>query len=696
MKKRNNSFFLFFIFLFFGILPNVVYSQEAKISIDCSQELGEINPLVFGNNLIAYDPKTYENGWVKEYYGYSDFGAGIWDSFKNKPQPEVIKLAKDVGITVVRFPGGCGAHHYNWKEAIGKKRRHFLFGIDEFLKVAQEIGAEPIFTLSFYAGDENDAADLVEYLNLPDDGKNNWARQRAMNGRKEPYNVRYFEVGNEEWHGNHKDIKELSAEEYAQKYLKYYRALKAKDPKVLVGVILYKPEWNKKVLEIVGKNVDFGIIHTYPSAGRRKDLETMEPKTIYALTLAKPILRDKYTLAEALVLLKEKAGKDIPLAITEYNGGFVQDKPVPYRHCLGTALLNAELLRLFTQPENNILFANYWNFCNEYWGMVANGFDGSWRSLYNPYYKRPNYFVFELYHKHFGDILLEAKVRSDGYDASQYQPIKALIAKLKTGTLIRGNLLPGAWVIRPASGVIAQEKSGVLELEFAAEEEGKPKTYNYYHSIKQAQVEPDAYYKLSGWIKTENLVAELGVCLEVQDSRGWNATKSAASTEKISGSTDWTFVEVIYQTLPDAKAVNVIARRVGEKGPLSGKAYFKDVRLEKFVPSVDTKIPYLSVNASKSKDGKKVYLMVINKNMDSPITATVELKGFLPANQGKSWVLNGPSIDATNEKKHDNVKVVEKSFNIPACKPEDDVCRFEYTFDEHSLTAIEVVLAHSS
>jgi alpha-L-arabinofuranosidase len=169
----------------------------------------------------------------------------------------------------------------------------------------------------------------------------------------------------------------------------------------------------------------------------------------------------------------------------------------------------------------------------------------------------------------------------------------------------------------------------------------------------------------------------------VQDGRGWSMTKFAASTEKLNGTNDWTYVEVVYQALPDAKSVNVFARRAGNKGPLSGKAYFKDVRLEKFVPSVDMKIPYLSVNASKNADGSMVYLMVINKNMDSPMTSTIDLKDFAPAAKGNAWVLNGPSVDATNEKKHDNVKVTHKTFEITGSP-------FEFIFEPHSLTAIEI------
>jgi alpha-N-arabinofuranosidase len=671
----------FYLFVIFLIRINLsVAHADNFITIYTDHKIGDLNKKVFGNNIVAYDPTTYENS-TKEYYGFSDYGAGIWDSKWQKPTNEVIKLAKDVGISVLRFPGGCGAHHYDWKKAIGKNREHFLYGLDEFLMTSKDIGAEPIITVSYFTGTQQDAADMVEYLNTLDDGHLPWSAQRAKNGHKEPYGVKYFEIGNEDWHGDHRQVKEVLPEEYAIRYLKYYDAMKLKDPSIQIGVILWNREWNGKVMEIIKDKIDFAIIHTYPSPEVGVDkLESMDPKDIFRITLAMPTIRDEYNFQETLKLLHEKSGKNIPLAITEYNGGFVQEKPVPYRHSLGTALVNAELLRIFLQPENNILMANYWDFVNEYWGMIANNFDGTYKTLSNPYYKRPNYYVFEMYHQHFGDVLLNAEVKSDSYDVHMDKPLyKEFINRIKTGTLIKNNLLTENWEISDFAGVVAQEKDGLLGINFQA-----PLSFNYYHSIKKANVDPNMFYKLSGDIKTENLNDNHGVCLEIQDGRGWSISHSAEETESISGTNDWKYVEVIYKTLPDASAVRVIARRIGEEGPLKGKAYFKDVKLEKFVPGLDSiNMAYLSVNASKNLDGKKVFLMVINKNMEQAMTVNVDLKNFISASHGNAWILNGPSIDATNENRHNTVKITQKEFEIKN-NP------FQYTFEPHSLTAIEI------
>ncbi|MFH1642938.1 MAG: alpha-L-arabinofuranosidase C-terminal domain-containing protein [Nanoarchaeota archaeon] len=666
---------------------NYAYCDDAQITVYTDKKNQRINDRIFGNNLLGHEG-------IKS----ADFGYGVidgkWKTLINAP----LELAKEAKVTMFRYPGGCGTHTFDWKQAIGKKRIHFLFGIDEFLEVCDASNAQPIITVSYFTGDEADKADLIEYLNSPNDGTNpnggvDWAKERAKNGHPKPYNVTYFEIGNEVYHGDHRNIKKVMPEEYAKRYLKYYSVMKLVDPSIQIGAILYTSEWNRRVMEIISDKIDFGIIHTYPSPGVDKEtLERMDQNDIFSISLSVPVMSDEYSLKEVAKLLKEKASKNVPLAITEYNGGFVQEKPVPYRHCLGTALINAELLRIFSKPENNILLANYWQFNNSYWGMIANEFDGTYKTLYNPYFKRPNYYVFEMYHKHFGDILIDADVKCDTYDVSQYRTFKQRINDfIKKGIILGGNLLGGKWNIREFRGVKVIENEGILEINFV-----EPKEFNYYHSTKDAKVEPGTYYKLSGYIKAKNLNDLVGVCFEVQDSRGWDATKSAASTDKITGTSDWTYVEVIYRTLDDASGVTVIARRIGNSEPFEGKAYFKDVKFEKFIPELEMKIPYLSVNASKSADEKKVYLMVINKNMDALMTAAIDLKDFAPAAKGNAWVLNGPSVDATNEKMHDNVKVTHRTFEIRQSQvlglksQESAGTQFEFTFEPHSLTAIEI------
>ncbi len=540
MKRLIRVTSLFSILLFLlGSQGESLEPKDNLITVQYRRELGPVNKNIFGANLLAFDPSLHNPRMKAPYYGHADYGAGIWDSNKNAPVRGPVELAINAGITMFRFPGGCGSHLYDWKKTIGKNRKHYRFGIDEFLKVCRAAGAEPVFTVSFFTGDEQDAADLIEYLNSPNDGSNpnagiDWAKARAENGHPQPYEVRYFEIGNEVWHGNHLGIKKVSAEEYAQGYLKYYRAMKALSSSVKIGAVLSYPDWNRRALEIIRGNIDFGIVHLYPPqpGANRKALEKTEPKDLFKIALAIPSLREEYYLQDTLQLLRDKAGRDISLAITEYNGGFAQARP--YLYSLGNALVNAELLRIFMKPQHHILMAQHWNFLNEFWGMVSNSFSGNPRELYSSYYKRPVYYVYELYKDHFGDILLDYTIKGESYDISRFPGIDKLFA------------IPGLKLNTPMLSV-----------------------------------------------------------------------------------------------------------------------------------------PYLAVNASKSTDEKKIYLMVINRNMNSEVTAAIKLEGFIPQEIGKAWILNGYSIDDTNEQRPNSVRIEQGEFKI-----KNDV--FDFTFKPHSLTAIEI------
>ena len=143
-------------------------------------------------------------------------GFGMLNERTMKAFPDFVeKTRKAAGC--VRWPGGTVANLVNWKETIGPLRERKIqylgnlqhgpdfpyYGIDEHMAYCEEIGAKCLIMVPF-AGCKSaqDAADLVEYLNAPNDGSNpgggtDWAKERAKNGHPKPYGVTYFEIGNE-------------------------------------------------------------------------------------------------------------------------------------------------------------------------------------------------------------------------------------------------------------------------------------------------------------------------------------------------------------------------------------------------------------------------------------------------------------------------------------------------------------------
>ena len=297
--------------------------------------------------------------------------------------------------------------------------------------------------------------------------------------------------------------------------------------------------------------------------------------------------------------------------------------------------------------------------------------------------RRPNYFPYYLYNNHFGTRLVKVDVECERYESPGLGQIPPCRSEESKEIVNPENLLKGKeWKIRPLDGVEANFKNDVLELDFR-----KNQDVNYFHAKIKVPAQPDSWYELSGWIKTEALTTKQGLCLAVGDSRGWTKTKSQALSGKVAGTSDWTRVSVRYRTLKETKSLDVMARRWGgrppQTDPIRGKAWIRDVRLHRLNPFTLPATPYLSANASLSEDGRTLYVMVVNKDLKRAIKTDIRFTALPAAKEGHAWILRGPKIDSTNEVDPDTVGLLEKPFMIS-----DD--SFQFSFPSHSMTAIEI------
>ena len=149
---------------------------------------------------------------------YAFNGYGSFDAETMQIKEEFRKLYEDAGFGSIRYPGGTISNLFNWKTTIGpvadrKNQIHGFynnagqggiapnFGLTEIGTFAESVDSEIVYVYSLGRGNAQDAADLIEYLNAQvgtnPNGGIDWAAVRAENGHPEPYNVRYFEIGNE-------------------------------------------------------------------------------------------------------------------------------------------------------------------------------------------------------------------------------------------------------------------------------------------------------------------------------------------------------------------------------------------------------------------------------------------------------------------------------------------------------------------
>lgn len=194
--------------------------SKASLDIVLSEPIGVINPDIYGHFMEHLGACIYDGAWVGE-------GSAIPNTrgFRN----DVIEALKQIKAPVIRWPGGCFADDYHWQDGIGprKKRPRRInihwggvvepneVGTHEFLDFCGLVGAKPYFCGNLGSGTVREMRDWVEYCNYP--GDSSLSLERVANGSPEPFGVRYWGVGNENWGcgGN------FSPEDYGTEYRRY-------------------------------------------------------------------------------------------------------------------------------------------------------------------------------------------------------------------------------------------------------------------------------------------------------------------------------------------------------------------------------------------------------------------------------------------------------------------------------------------
>lgn len=246
-------------------------TATAEIRVDAHRRVGRIAEEVYGHFLEQAFFGNIEGGVFDEGSPLSLAGPGARDGLR----ADVIDLCRELGVRVVRWPGGNFASPYHWTDGIGPRdqrpRRLELawgteetnrFGTDEFLTWCEEIGAEAY--LAHSCRDVDEAVRWVEYTNYA--GSTHYADARAANGHPEPYRVRYWGIGNETfgpWQMGYR-----TGEEYGRSAREHARFMREVDPTIkTIGVgDVHDQQWNHEVLKHAGRMLDYLSLHLYAAS----------------------------------------------------------------------------------------------------------------------------------------------------------------------------------------------------------------------------------------------------------------------------------------------------------------------------------------------------------------------------------------------------------------------------------------------
>ena len=174
----------------------------AKAIINTARNQGKISKYIYGQFAEHLGRCIYEGLYVDE---NSDIPN------KNGMRCDVVNALKELEIPVLRWPGGCFADDYHWRDGIGEKsQRPYMvntnwggvvennhFGTHEFFELCEQLGTEPYICGNVGSGTVQEMRDWVEYMTF--DGDSPLANERRKNGREKPWKLKFFGVGNENW-----------------------------------------------------------------------------------------------------------------------------------------------------------------------------------------------------------------------------------------------------------------------------------------------------------------------------------------------------------------------------------------------------------------------------------------------------------------------------------------------------------------
>ncbi len=241
----------------------------SRIYIDSRRTIGALDRNLFGSFLEHLGRAIYE--------GIYEPGSSLSDA--KGFRKDVLEEVRNLGVPIIRYPGGNFVSGYNWLDGVGpkKERPRVLdkawntidtnqFGTNEFMAWSKMAGARPLMGLNLGTNTAEKAAALVEYCNLEKGTK--WSDLRRSHGVEEPYRVKHWCLGNEmdgPWQIGH-----MTATEYGLKAQDAARQMRAVDPSLKLiacgssgpGMPTYL-EWDREVLEQCYEYVDALSLHRY-------------------------------------------------------------------------------------------------------------------------------------------------------------------------------------------------------------------------------------------------------------------------------------------------------------------------------------------------------------------------------------------------------------------------------------------------
>jgi alpha-N-arabinofuranosidase len=383
-------------------------TRSASLTVLVDEPIGIINPRIYGQMTEHIGRVIYEGIWV---------GPNSKIPNENGLRTDTLNALKRVKPSVIRWPGGCFADTYQWDDGVGPikqrpvRHNHWwlreepnTFGTDEFLRLCKTLNAEPFLNVNVGTGLPADALNWFEYCNGSGNGK--YAKMRATNGHHDPYGVRLWGVGNENWGCGGL----FSPAEYAQKFRQYavfFKRMGLSSDTELVGAGSIEDGWNAQFLDAVGPGLpylDLLSIHKYFRHGPSITFTDAQYTSLMLdLTEFEGLIRNALAAIDEVeprrakypVFGKMPRDKAIGLSIDEWgvwHSDATIDDGFRENGTLRDAIFAASSLNLFHQYAHRINMTNIAQVANCLHSLILT--QGAHLTL------TPTFYVYEMYRDH--------------------------------------------------------------------------------------------------------------------------------------------------------------------------------------------------------------------------------------------------------------------------------------------------------
>lgn len=407
------------LLLLLFVIP-VLLGAQVKMVLQADQGGAVINKNIYGHFAEHLGACIYN-------------GIFVGDTNKVIPNTEgvrndIITHLKKLKVPVLRWPGGCFADTYHWKDGVGpRKDRPSIvnrwwggvvednsFGTHDFLNFCERIGAEPYLAGNVGSGTPQELSDWVDYVN-EGSGKSPMSKWRIQNGRVQPWNVRYWGVGNEAWGcgGN------MKPEYYANIYRQYATFMadwnnSAKIFRIASGANSADYNWTEVLMRDIPHNMMEGVaLHHYSVIDwNKKSSATAFTEKEYFTTMKRAWQMEELVTRHSTIMDKYDPQKKVALVVDEW-GGWYDVEPgtngafLFQQNTMRDAMIAGLTLNIFNNHADRVRMANLAQTVNVLQAVIL--------TQQEKILLTPTYHVMEMYNVHQDATLLPIQFAPSDY-----------------------------------------------------------------------------------------------------------------------------------------------------------------------------------------------------------------------------------------------------------------------------------------